>query len=317
MLDDLALFIAIVESGSLSAAALKAGMPAATLTRRLQKLEQELGCRLLHRSARRLLPTSEGWQYYERCRPLLSSLKQATEALDVSLHRIAGSVRVLAPVTLANGVLLPAWAGFMQRYPDIQLELLLNNVRQDLLDHGGDLAIRVGPQPDSQFNQRLLGVVPTVLVAAPSYLARAGVPHTPQALAAHDLLLAEPLSGWALSHRDSGERCTVPLPGSPRLRVNEIQLAVEMAKAGLGILYAPLTQTHAELADGRLQQVLPQWRAESRHVYAVWSQQRHMPARVRALLDYLLDFAAGQPLFNDQIPSSVPATTAGHGHSTS
>lgn len=300
MLDDLALFVSIVETGSLSAAARKAGMPAATLTRRLQKLEAQLGCRLLHRSARRLLPSSEGWQYYERCRPLLQSLQQATEALDATLHRVAGTVRVLAPVNLANSILRPAWAGFMQCYPDIRLELQLGNLQEDLLASGADLAIRAGEQADSTLNQRRLGVTRTTLVAAPDYLAQAEPLTMPEQLARHALLLAEPLSGWVLRHRVTGERYALPPPASPRLRVNEMEVAVDMAKAGLGILYCPITHSHAGLGSGALQRVLPEWTTESRPIYAVWPQQRHLPARVRALLDHLLEFARHEPLLNDQ-----------------
>ncbi|MFC3530609.1 LysR family transcriptional regulator [Vogesella facilis] len=297
MLDDLALFVSIVESGSLNAAAGRAGMPPATLTRRLQRLEQQLGCRLLHRSARRLVPSSEGWQYYQRCRPLLDSLRQATEALDSAINHVAGNVRLLAPVTLATGVLQPAWAGFMAAYPQINLDLQLSNQREDLIGSGADLAVRVGPLPDSQLNQRLLGRAPTVLVAAPAYLAQHGWPQHPQALAQHALLLAEPLMEWRLQHRGSGEWLNLPPPAQPRLRVNEIQLAVDMACAGLGILYCPLSQAYRALADGRLQRALPDWRGDARDIYAVWPQQRLLPARVRALLDYLIDFTAGHPLF--------------------
>lgn len=302
MLDDLALFVSIVESGSLNAAARKAGMPAATLTRRLQRLEAELGCRLLHRSARQLVPSSEGWQYYERCRPLLESLRQATAALDVAINHAAGQVRVLAPVTLASGVLQPAWASFMARYPEICLELQLSNQREDLIGSGADLAIRVGPLPDSQFNQRLLGRAPTVLVAAPAYLAAQGWPQHPHALAQHALLLAEPLMEWRLQHRASGEWIKLPPPARTRLRVNEIKLAVDLACDGLGILYCPLSQAHPALANGRLVRVLPDWRGDARDIYAVWPQQRLLPARVRVLLDYLVDFTTGHPLFSGEEP---------------
>ena len=127
MLDDLALFVTIVEEGSLNAAALRENLPPATVTRRLQKLESELGYRLLNRSARRLQPTAEGWQYYERCRPLVRALRQATQQLDASLSDISGTIRVLAPVNFASGLLTPAWASFMHQYPDIRLELELSN----------------------------------------------------------------------------------------------------------------------------------------------------------------------------------------------
>lgn len=292
MLDDLALFISIVECGSLHAAAQRHAMPPATLTRRLQKLERTLGCRLLHRSARRLLPTGEGWQYYERCRPLLTSLQQATSSLDAELNRPAGMVRVLAPVTLAGVMYREAWASFMAQYPAIQLVLQLANERQDLLAEGADLALRVGELTDSLYGQRSLGKGQTVLVAAPDYLARAGWPASPAALEQHDLLVAEPMRRWRLQARTDGES-VVFLPDDPvRLRVNDMQLAIEMAVAGHGILYCPLRAAEGALANGRLVNPLPGWQGEALPVYAMWPPQRTLPARVRVLLDFLLDWTA-------------------------
>lgn len=292
MFDDLALFVRIVDSGSLNAAAQKAGLPAPTLTRRLQKLEAALGCTLLHRSARRLVPTPEGWQYYERCRPLLASLAQATESLDESLHRVAGSLRLLAPVTLANALYRDAWAGFLERHPAVRLELRLANEVEDLLERGADLALRVGEQPDSRFTQRRLGLTRTALVAAPAYLARQGRPARPADLAGHALLVAEPLQRWTLAHRPSGETLSLAAPAAPRVAVNDMQLAVDLAIAGQGILFCPLAAARAALQDGRLQHALTDWRGDARPIYALWPQQRALPARVRALVDHLVDFSA-------------------------
>lgn len=157
MLDDLALFVAIVESGSLSAAARRMQIPAATVTRRLQQLERQLNCQLLHRSARRLQPTPEGLAYYERCSPLLQSLQQATQNLESTLTEVQGLVRVLAPMNLAKGLLRQVWVDFMARYPGVRLDLRLSNLREDMFEHGADLAIRVGEQPDSSMAQRRLG----------------------------------------------------------------------------------------------------------------------------------------------------------------
>ncbi|WP_077523967.1 LysR family transcriptional regulator [Metapseudomonas resinovorans] len=295
MLDDLAFFVAIVEAGSLSAAAQQAGMPASTLTRRLQKLERSLGCRLLHRSARRMLPIAEGWQYYEQCRPLVQALLQTTARLDDTLNQAAGVLRVLAPVNLANGLLAPAWTGFLERYPAIRLELQLSNRTEDLVGSHGDLAIRTGVQNDSSLNQRKLGAIAARLVAAPAYLARRGLPEQPEQLALHDLLVAEPLAFWSLRHRSG----TGQFKFSPtaRVRVNDLQLAVNAALSGLGILFCPLNLCHAELARGELVEVLPDWQAPSRDIYAIWPQRRFVPARVRALIEYLVEFAAGEPLF--------------------
>ncbi|MBV8647688.1 MAG: LysR family transcriptional regulator [Paludibacterium sp.] len=294
MLDDLSLFVCIVESGSLNAAAGKLGMPAATLTRRLQKLEQALGCRLLHRSARRMQPTGEGWQYFERCRPLLASLQQATASLDAELNRPAGAVRVLAPITLAGVLYREAWGSFLSRYPDIQLELRLANEREDLLALGADLALRVGELPDSQLGQRLLGWGHTMLVASPGYLARAPKLQTPNDLARQTLLIAEPMHTWRLRH-DNGETMTLRPDGQVRLRVNDMALAVEMAQAGHGILYCPVTAALSALETGQLCNPLPLWQGAALPIYALWPPQRTLPARVRVLLDHLLAFSAAHP----------------------
>lgn len=296
MLDDLALFIAIVEAGSLNAAAEKEGLPTATVTRRLQKLEAALGYRLLHRSARRTQPTAEGAQYYEQCRPLVQALRQATLRLDATLGAIEGTIRVLAPVNFASEILAPAWASFCEQYPLVQLELELSNEVQDLVGSGADLAIRIGAQADSTLTQRKLGEVRLVLAAAPAYLAQHGMPGNPAELAHHATIATLPLREWRLQDPASGA-VTVLRP-EPRVRVNEVRLAVMMAEAGLGIVLAPELQCHASLASGVLARVMPEWLSHDRSVYAVWSQQRYLPARVRALLEHLAAFTARHPLLH-------------------
>lgn len=295
MLDDLALFVAIVEAGSLNAAAEKEGLPTATVTRRLQKLEAALGYRLLHRSARRTQPTAEGMQYYEQCRPLVQALRQATMRLDATLGAIEGTIRVLAPVNFASEILAPAWASFLEQYPKVKLELELSNEVQDLVGSGADLAIRIGAMADSTLTQRKLGNVRLVLAASPSYLARNGTPRNPQELAQHATLATLPLREWYL--QDPGTGAMTVLRPEPRLRVNEVRLAVMMAEAGLGIVLVPEMQCHASLQSGVLVRLLPEWMPSTpRNVYAVWSQQRYLPARVRALLEHLAAFTAQHPL---------------------
>ena len=296
MLDDLALFVRIVEAGSLRAAASAIDVPAATVTRRLQKLEQALGCQLLHRSARRLLPTQEGLQYYEQCRPLLQALQQTTQSLDANLTQLSGSVRVLAPINLANGPLRSVWSSFMQRYPAIRLELQLSNHNQDLLGTGADLAIRAGEQSDSNFGQRRLGTVRNVLTASPEYLQRSPDLGTPEQLHRHALIVAEPATQWRFVERGTGAVQSLVPQG--HFRVNEMQLAVHMAASGIGVLLCPMTQVADDVDTGRLVEVMPAWEAATRPVYAIWPPSRQMPARVRMLLDHLVACAAAQPLLN-------------------
>ncbi|MBO9353060.1 LysR family transcriptional regulator [Bordetella petrii] len=293
MFDDLALFVAIVDDGSLQAAARRLQLPAATLTRRLQKLEARLGCQLLLRSARSLKPTPEGRLYYEQCRPLLVALQQTTATLDSDLNQIQGTLRVLAPVNLARSVLAPAWTSFLAAWPDIRLELILDNRNEDLWHHGADLAVRVGPQHDPKLRQRRLGGFRLDVVAAPSYLAAHGEPRHPHDLEHHALLVSEPLGTWQFTAPDGGQRIELRPPG--RCRVNELELMVGMAEAGLGIMYCPHTLSAAGLESGRLRRILAGWHTPRRMLYAVWPQQQ-LPRKVRALLEHLSDFAAATPL---------------------
>jgi len=292
MLDDLASFVAIVDEGSLQAAARRLNLPAATLTRRLQKLEEELGLQLLLRSARSLKPTPGGTQYYEQCRPLLLALQQATSRLDEDLNQVKGGLRVLAPVNLSRGLLAPAWASFLAAWPELRLELMLSNSNEDLWTHGADLAIRVGAQSDAKLRQRRLGVIPAVLVAAPAYLEAHGTPGHPRELAQHQLLVNEPAGNWLLQSAMNKEEFTFKPQG--RCSVNEIDLAVSLAEAGLGVLYCPRTLCHAAIKAGRLAHVLPQWSSPERPIYAVWPQEQ-MPRKVRVLLEHLSGFIHGTP----------------------
>lgn len=294
MLDDLSLFVAIVEAGSLAAAADNVSLPAATVTRRLQSLERSLGYKLLNRSARRMQLTAEGAQYYEQCRPLIHALRQATQRLDATLGAISGNIRVLAPVHVGNGYLTSAWSGFLQRYPGVTLEIELSNTMVDLIGSGADIGVRVGELGDSTLTQKRVGSTDVLLVAAPAYLERAGIPDSPADLAAHALIVGQPLSRWKLRNPHDGTETTVP--GTARFQANDMDLALSMALAGLGVMLCPAILCRPALAAGALAVVLPAWKTERRHIYAVWSQQRYMPARVKALLEHLTEFFDAHPL---------------------
>lgn len=296
MLDDLALFVSIVDHGSLQAAARHANLPPATLTRRLQKLEAALGCQLLLRSARSLKPTPEGLLYYEQCRPLLTALAQTTATLDDDLNQVKGTLRVLAPLNLSRRVLAPAYASFMAAWPEIRLELSLSNRNEDVWRHGADLAIRVGEQEDLKLRQRRLGTIGIVLVASPAYVAAQGMPTHPRELESHRLLVSSPISTWRFTSPDGEE--TIEMQPQGQCDLNDVELAVTMAEAGLGVLYCPRTLSHEALEAGRLVRVLPNWRTPQRPLYAVWPQQQ-LPRKVRTLLEHLAEFAAATPLLQD------------------
>ncbi len=165
---------------------------------------------------------------------------------------------------------------------------------QDLIGSGADLAIRVGAQDDSLLTQKRLGDIGVHLVASPAYLARRGTPVHARELAGHDAIIAAPLLAWPLRDPTSGEEIT--LRPEARLRVDEMGLAVAAAEAGLGVLLSPTTVTRNAVARGALTELLPGWTPRRRPLFAVWSQQRYLPARVRALVDHLRAFVQSDPL---------------------
>lgn len=295
MLDDIALFIKIVESGSFNEAAKKLGMPPSTLTRRVQNLERQLGCKLLLRSAHRTIPTQEGWQYFEQCQPLLYAFEKATQKLDEEFNQISGSIQVLAPTNLANGLLAPAWVEFMQQNPLIKLSLILANHTEDLIGRGADLAIRIGKQPDSSLNMRKLGTVTDLLVASPNYLQQAPK-LTIDNLTEHKLIVANPLSIWSLKHKENNQIVRITPPAY--FQTNDLYLAIKMTLADMGILFCPLSLCYEYVERGELIPVLTEWQNEPREIFAVWSQQQFLPARVRALIDFLVTYVKKQPFLN-------------------
>lgn len=289
MYDDLALFVAVVEHGGYTRAAEALAVPPATLSRRIRRLEEMLGCQLLHRSAHRIALTNAGESYYARCQPLLAELRQATGALNEELHGFRGRITVLAPINLAKAWLHGAWMRFMDRYPEVRLRLKLSNRDHDLFSEPFDLAVRAGEQTDSRFICRRIATIPTSLVAAPEYLARYVAPHHPRDLAAHRLLVADPLDRWTFEHRTRGERMVHEAAGI--LVVDEMDLVTAAAVEGQGILLVPRPLVVAALEAGRLVPLLTDWRTVERDIYLVWPNRDFVPARVRALIETLADYA--------------------------
>ncbi|WP_138464950.1 LysR family transcriptional regulator [Poseidonocella sp. HB161398] len=303
MLDDLALFVAIAEAGGLSGAARRLGVPPATVTRRLQKLEERLGCQLVHRSARRFSLTGEGAAYLAQLGPLMAQIEHALRGLSADITELAGPVTVAAPTNLSIRILRPMWSGFVARHPEVELDLRLSNAREDLLEMGADLAIRVGPQPDSRMTQKRLGHAATVIVGAPGYLSARGRPAQPADLAAHRIIATSLMPLWKLAGADSSARAEPPLRAATM--VDDIGLAAMLAADGQGLALLPVSEVAEEIRAGRLEQVLPGWRGPERGIYAIWPTGRLLSARARVLRDYMAGFIAAEPALQGEVPCAA------------
>jgi molybdate transport repressor ModE-like protein len=284
-LDELALFAAIVEEGSLAAAARRLGHSAPAVTRALTRLETRLGARLLERTTRRSQPTEAGRRLAEQARRLLTEYEAALNEAAGSAGGLHGRLRIGAPLVFGRRHLAPLLPGFLTAHPGLRAELTLSDRFADLVEEELDLALRIGSLPASGLHARRVGGVRRILAAAPAYLAAHGTPETPSALAGHAAVLSTGFGArdWRFRLPEGRE---VTLRPSARLTVNEAEAAITAAEQGLGLVSALSYQLANSLAAGRLVRLLAAYEMPPLPVQFVFPELRLMPARVRAFLDW-------------------------------
>lgn len=300
MLDDISLFVHIAQCQSLAAAANRLNVPAATVTRRLKRLEETLGVRLVHRSARRFSLTSEGEAYYESLAELMIQAENTLEGLNADMHRLRGPLRVAAPTNASIGILSSMWSGFVEEHPEIRLSLSLSNDNKDLRENRFDMALRFGAQSDPGLYQKRIGRVATMLVAAPDYLADKGEPKDLEELHQHKMIWVSSLPRWQLKNEKTGAEETIYL--SADISVDDITLARQFVSDGHGIALLPVTETSADIEAGRLRIVLPSWTGQTRNAYLVWPTGRLLSARAKCLCDYIEAFMSARKVLQGDVP---------------
>ena len=289
-LDDLQLFLQVVQLGSLRAASASIGIPIATLSRRLQALERSLGSRLLERSAHRFALTDMGRQYFEACGPLLEELAAATANLDESRTGLCGPLRVTAPVNLTQQWMGRCFFDFMAQYPGVRLQLQVSNHYEDMIEQQLDAAIRVGePRDSNHWIARPLGQTHLALCTSPGYLEQGPALTHPRDLVDHQLVVASPMNTWELSHKATGEQCVIR--PQPRFQCSDIQVALDAVSAGFGIVLVPDYYFLTSRDDGRrLVPVLQEWGGQPRPIYLMYRDRSVMSARLRAFVDFVVDW---------------------------
>jgi DNA-binding transcriptional LysR family regulator len=281
-LEELAIFVAITDAGSLVGASRRLRHSPPAVTRALSALEDRIGLRLVERTTRRLAPTEAGSALADRARTLLADYDQALAgALQAPVR---GVLRITAPVHFGRRHVAPIVSAFLNAYPDVRVELSLSDRNLDLIDEGLDLAVRIGPLVDSSLVARQIGSVRRVVVASPAYLERRGVPQRPPDLAAHDTIFGmarSPAREWRFGPSPRG--AVVRL--SPRLLVDDVEAQLQAAKAGRGVARPLSYQVADELADGSLIRLLQEFEPEPFPVNLVTLSRSHMAPKVRAFLD--------------------------------
>lgn len=283
-LNQMRIFVEVVEAGSFTAAAESLGLSKSSVSRKVAELESRLGVQLLRRTTRKIALTDVGEIYYARCRTLVAEA-EAADRLVTELHgRPCGLLRVTLPPTFAflGGIV----AEYLQRYPDVRVEMVCTERRVDLVDERFDVAVRAGPLPDSTLIARKLGAVHRLLVASPDYEMRRGLPSKPDDLRDHDATVfggGREGEVWTLKSADR----RVDLRPTPRLIADDYELLLEASLSGLGISFLPDYVCNEALENGTLVRVLPGWISPETPIRAVYSASRHPTTKLTAFLDLL------------------------------
>jgi DNA-binding transcriptional LysR family regulator len=289
LLPGMAVFVRVVEAGSFSAAARQLGTTASAVSRQVARLEQELSLRLLERTTRQLRLNEAGSEFYAHCRTMLDAADQALAIGERLMSKPRGLVRLSVPKAYGKFVISPLMPGFLRRYADVDVQLQISDQSPDLIEDGFDLLIQVTDQPPEGLAGKPLGPVRQVLCATTEYLQEHGTPQHPQELLRHSCLYLGERAGDNRWHFSNGERQDV-VTVRGRYISNHSEARLEAALANIGITVLPHFTAAQALADGRLREVLPQWRYTGSYqgaAWLLWRQNQHLPPKQRVLIDYL------------------------------
>jgi len=281
---DYEIFTRVIKAGSLSAAARELHSTPAMISKRLTRLEDRLGVKLLHRTTRRLTPTEVGQNFYERVLAVLAAVEDAESLASIGVDRPRGLLRVSLPTSFGRMHVAPRLKAFLDANPEVKLHVDLGDEYVDLAAGSFDVAVRIGTLPDSALVARRLAPNRRVLCASPLYLEKYGAPRVIEDLEHHRLLAADPQVAWRLE----GPQGPALLKPQSALQTNSSEVVREAVLSGLGIAFRSTWDVGNELKLGMLKRVLPAYTGASDvNVYAVYAGRRLVPPKVRAFVDYL------------------------------
>lgn len=288
-LEDLRLFTLVADTRSFTRAAEKLGLSKSAASRRVAELEARLGVRLLHRTTRSISLTQAGQGFFERVAQILADLDDAERSVTSELAAPRGTIKIAAPASFGMRHLGGAIAGFIETYPEVNIEMDVSDRFVDLVDEGYDLAVRIGQLKDSSLIARRVCPIRMVVCASPAYLARRGVPQTPDDLAGHDYLIYTGRSqpGLLSFRKEPGSEEVRAVKVQGRLCINNGDMLREAAIAGLGIVDQPTFIVGEDLIAGRLRPLLLDYTLSPGALHCVYPANRHLSPKVRVFVDYL------------------------------
>ena len=283
-------FVRAAEHGSFAAAAREVGISPAALGQSVRRLEERFGVRLLNRSTRSMSLTPEGRMLLERVRAPLRELDDVGRIFDEARGRVAGTLRVSAPVGVARHQLAAIVAAFCERHPDVDIEIDATDTLRDLTDESIDVALRVLRPHDSTIVSRKIASLSAVTLAAPDYLSSAGVPKAPGDLSRHKCIGYRYASTGRVAELQFKVRGKVLLrPIHPSIIVNDVEMACELAARGQGVVQPPSAYVSPFVNSGRLVPILSEFTTTPWQLYICYVNRRQLPLRTRAFIDFAVD----------------------------
>ena len=287
--DDFLIFYQLIEEGSFSKAAEQVGLTKSVVSKRVTRLEQDLGVQLLYRTTRKITLTEAGEIFYRHAREIFLSVQNAEDELNGLGESLSGSIRVTVP-TISGELILPqAIAEFSEKYPDIEVYMDLDNRFVDLLAEGYDLAIRTGILPDSSFIARRLVDAHWIICGAPNYFEKYAIPQTHQDLKEHNCLGYSYQETGAFDWLFKGKKAPFTVSVSGNFCSNNASALKRAAMLGQGLVYLPKVLVFDELVNGQLIEVLPDQVGKCLGIYAVYPYTKHLPVKTKLFIEHIYD----------------------------
>lgn len=297
-LNDLSLFIRVVETGSFTAAAESLNVQKSTISRRIAQLEDTLGIRLIQRTTRKLKLTPEGEELFNRAQPLVDDLEAVQDDISASRTELRGRLRLTMPTEIGVFMMNEVITSFMQTYPRLEVDVELSTRTVDLIEEGVDLALRLGPLPNSSLIARHIAGLHRGLFATPEYLELQGMPHTPDDLANHQCIsLLKPFDHLRFTNWNNSE----PVTMGGRLRTNSMSFVREMILQHMGVGRLPEVFCGELVKTGRIVRVLDEFTLDPLEVNALYASRRNLNPRVRAFLDHMSERLRDHPWVQNRL----------------
>lgn len=284
------LFCRVIETQSFTQAAKLEQISLAMASKLIAQLESHLNVRLLHRSTRKVTPTEAGLLYYQRCLPILNELKDADNSVSNITSTLQGKITISLPLDFGTRFVAPYLGQFMNKYPNINLHIEFSDRRVDVVAEGYDLVLRIGTLEDSSNVAKRIAQSQFVLLAAPAYLERYGIPQNVKQLSDHSCLLYKHHQQWVFVHNEQKYK----IKPNAQVVCNNGHALVQIVKAGHGIANLPKFLIYNELKKGELVEILPDYRQELLDISLLYPHRRYLSPKVKVLVEFLTELLREQ-----------------------